>query len=312
MEDKINNIHDKFVRESFSDVERAQSFFEKMLPAELIKQLDFNTLKDTKESYIDKELSEYFSDLVFEVSLINTPETKTDVVMLFEHKSTPDKHVLIQVGYYMFAHYFKCVRQRKKMKVIIPVIYYQGQKKWTAPQPLDLFAGYPDAIKQFIPNLNHVFIALHLIPESDLLSIRNTLMATALVAQKWRFNPIKLADDLMKILSIFEDKDYDWNFLEMAFVYINNVSELETEDVKKIISAIPPKIKENIMTTYSKIKEEGRQEGRQEGILKGEHKKQIEVVLNCFDNKLPIPLIANITQLSEDDVIKILREYNKM
>ena len=98
----------------------------------------------------------------------------------------------------------------------------------------------------------------------------------------------------------------------MAFVYINNVSELETEDVKKIISAIPPKIKENIMTTYSKIKEEGRQEGRQEGILKGEHKKQIEVVLNCFDNKLPIPLIANITQLSEDDVIKILREYNKM
>ena len=61
------------------------------------------------------------------------------------------------------------------------------------------------------------------------------------------------------------------------------------------------------MTTYAKIKEEGKQEGRQEG----EYKKQIEVVLNCFDNKLPIPLIANITQLSEEDVIKILKEQKK-
>jgi len=74
-------------------VQRAHSFFEKMLPSELIAQLDKKTLKDTKESYIDKDLGENFSDLVFEVSLVGSPETKTDVVMLFEHKSAPDKQV---------------------------------------------------------------------------------------------------------------------------------------------------------------------------------------------------------------------------
>ncbi len=83
MEDKINNIHDKFVRESFSDVGRATSFFEKMLPPGLVEQLDFTTLKDLKVSYIDQELNEYFSDLVFEVSLTGNPDVKTDVVRSF-------------------------------------------------------------------------------------------------------------------------------------------------------------------------------------------------------------------------------------
>jgi predicted transposase/invertase (TIGR01784 family) len=303
MEDKINNIHDKFVRESFADVDRAISFFEKMLPSDLIDQIDMKTLKDAKESYIDKELSEYFSDLVFEVSLIGKTEVKTDIVMLFEHKSVPDKNVLVQVGYYMFAHYFKCVRQHKKMKVIIPLIYYQGQRKWKVPQLWDLFLGYPDIIKQYLPTLQHIFIALHSIPEADLLSVKNTLMASALVAQKWRFNPVKLADDLMKILSIFEDKEYDWNFFHMTFVYMISVSEIETDEIKKIINSIPPKLKESVMTTYAKLKEEGRQEG--------ELKNRIQIVLNSFENDLSVSLIANITKLTENEVQSILKEHGK-
>jgi len=59
-------------------------------------------------------------------------------------------------------------------------------------------------------------------------------------------------------------------------------------------------------------RQEGRQEGEQIGIQKGEHKKQTEIVLNCFDNNISIPLIANITQLTEDEVISILKENGKI
>ena len=287
-----------------------------MLPAELTSSLDFKSLKVIKETYIDSVLNEYFSDLVFEVSLSGNPPLKVDVVLLFEHKSKPDKYVLIQVGYYMFAHYLQCIRQRKKLKVIIPIIYYQGQRKWRAPQLWDLFGGYPDVIKKYVPTIQHLFIALHSIPESELLSVKNTLMASALVAQKWRFNPIKLADDMIKILSIFEDKEYDWNFFEMTFVYMVSVSEIETDDIKTIVNAIPPKIKENVMTTYTKLKEEGRKEGIEEGIdvgrKEGELNKLIQVVLNSFDNNITIPLIANITQLSEEEVVAILKQHGRM
>ena len=60
----------------------------------------------------------------------------------------------------------------------------------------------------------------------------------------------------------------------------------------------------------------GREEGEEIGIQKGEEigiqKNKIAVIINSFENKIPISLIANITQLSEDEVLKILREHEKM
>jgi len=63
-------------------------------------------------------------------------------------------------------------------------------------------------------------------------------------------------------------------------------------------------------------REEGREEGEEIGIQKGEQigiqKSKIAVVINSFENKIPISIIANITQLSEDEVVRILREHGEM
>jgi len=207
----------------------------------------------------------------------------------------------------MFAHYHKCVVQRKKLKVIIPIIYYQGHKKWKAPQLWDIFKGYPGVIKQYIPNFHHVFIALHSISNENLLSMKNTLMIAALIAQKWRFNPIKLADEMIRILSLFKDKNYDWNFFEMAFVYMLNTSELQTDEVKEILKSIPPNIKDNIMTTYALI----RDESEKIGIQKGKIEEKIEVIISLNDDKITVEQIAKYTKLSVEEVIKILDDFGK-
>ncbi len=72
------------------------------------------------------------------------------------------------------------------------------------------------------------------------------------------------------------------------------------------------------MTTYTRIAEENQQIGEQIGIQKGEQigiqkgeqigirNKQTEIVLKAYDNGVAIPLISNITDLSEEDVLNIL------
>ncbi len=60
MKEDINNIHDKFVRASFSDPERAAASFQTILPVELVNQIKWDTLKVLNESYIDDKLDEYF------------------------------------------------------------------------------------------------------------------------------------------------------------------------------------------------------------------------------------------------------------
>ena len=50
MQDGVHSIHDKFVRESFSDPVRAIAFLERFLPDEMINNLDLPTLRVLQES----------------------------------------------------------------------------------------------------------------------------------------------------------------------------------------------------------------------------------------------------------------------
>jgi len=149
MAKRSHNIHDTFVRESFSDPGRAVAFFERFLPENLVQHFDFKTLTVLNESYINETLKEHFSDLVFEISLKDETSVKTDVVLLFEHKSSPDRNVLFQVGHYMFAHWTKCLAEKGEPKPILPLIYYQGKKNWKVGHLPDLFKNYPKEIKNY-------------------------------------------------------------------------------------------------------------------------------------------------------------------
>jgi len=323
MAKKIHHQHDKFVRASFSDTGRAAAFFEQFLPEVLIDEIDLRTLQSLKESYIQGELGEHFSDIVFEVKSKVNHEVKTDIVLLFEHKSSPDRNVLIQVGHYMFSHWFKCINEKRELKVIIPLIYYQGKKKWIIPELVHLFPESSDYIKNFIPALRHIFISLNSIPDDSIAGIRDGMMAAAVMAQKKGFDMMKLAEDLIKIFELFPEKDSEGNFMQMIIVYVLSVSDFKDEELAKTLTFIPPKIKENIMTTYSRLIEKGEQigiqkgeqigiqKGEQIGIQKGKIEGKIEVVLSLYEDGITIPQISKYTKLSSEDVIRILKDHNK-
>ena len=99
-----------------------------------------------------------FLTWVFQVR--KTDDETLDLVLLFEHKSSPDKNVLIQLGLYMFSHWYKCINESKALKVIIPIIYYQGSKKWEQPRLAELFPNVTGALSDYIPLINHIFIAI--------------------------------------------------------------------------------------------------------------------------------------------------------
>lgn len=62
----IYNPHDKFFKETFGDVGTARSFLENYLPQEVWTLVDLKTVLPQKDSYIDQELQESFSDLLFQ------------------------------------------------------------------------------------------------------------------------------------------------------------------------------------------------------------------------------------------------------
>ena len=69
MKEDINNIHDKFVRASFSDPERAAASFQTILPVELVNQIKWITYffwglthKKSKDQQLVNRFIAFFHD----------------------------------------------------------------------------------------------------------------------------------------------------------------------------------------------------------------------------------------------------------
>ena len=82
---KVQNPHDKFFKETFSNVEVARDFMQNYLPEPILKIVDLQTLDIQKDSFIDENLKEVFSDMLFQAArAMNELEEKETGIQYFE------------------------------------------------------------------------------------------------------------------------------------------------------------------------------------------------------------------------------------
>lgn len=67
--DKLPNPHDRFYKELFSQPDTVADFVRHYLPEHLVAAIDLASLEIVKESFVDEELRQYFSDVLFGVKL---------------------------------------------------------------------------------------------------------------------------------------------------------------------------------------------------------------------------------------------------
>ncbi|HMP31361.1 MAG TPA: Rpn family recombination-promoting nuclease/putative transposase, partial [Saprospiraceae bacterium] len=201
MKKKIQNHHDKIVKETFSRPEVAKQYFDQFLPADLKDVIDIDSMNKLDASFIQEGLQEYFSDLIFQFRVKNSPKTLF-ISLLFEHKAHSDKYVHIQLGHYIFSQWIKEIKDRVELVPIIPFIYYQGKKKWKVLKTYDLFQEYPDEIKKYIPTFDFVFMALNTLSDETLNAITNAMLLVALLGHDPRVDIRTFVERLVKIMAL--------------------------------------------------------------------------------------------------------------
>jgi predicted transposase YdaD len=70
---RVINPHDKVIKTAYSDLENARSLLSDRLPDKVLKLVDLNTLEISKDSFIEKDLAEYHSDILYKVKLTKGP-----------------------------------------------------------------------------------------------------------------------------------------------------------------------------------------------------------------------------------------------
>ncbi|MCP4111769.1 MAG: Rpn family recombination-promoting nuclease/putative transposase [Desulfobacteraceae bacterium] len=119
--DKIVNPHDKLFRDTWSIKTVATGFLQNNLPENVLKLADLSSLEICKDSFIEKELEDFFSDLLYKISLKGVPGY---IYFLFEHKSYIEKHVHLQVLEYKTKIWRLHLKQNPKdrLPVIVPLV----------------------------------------------------------------------------------------------------------------------------------------------------------------------------------------------
>ena len=129
---------DNLFRETFSRRENASSFLETSLPRNLLEVIDLQSLEICKDSFIEKELEDYFSDMLYKVDFAGSPGF---IYVLFEHKSYDDKYLHLQLLEYMVKIWRLFLKQHENKEESISSGLSRKRSKNKPPLPIVLPIG---------------------------------------------------------------------------------------------------------------------------------------------------------------------------
>ncbi len=282
MPHKKTNKHDSFFKSLLSQKDMAMSFFEEYLPAPISGMLDLGTLALQNTSYLSGHLKTAFSDVVWRVS--TKDHTPIHISLLLEHKSYPDNFVAFQLLEYLALAYRKQAKPGKDPEVIIPILYYHGNRKWSYKSLPEHFSIYPNFLRNFIPHFESLFINLREMPQVQIQNLKNGMLRSAIMLQKHYFDPQELNRNIRNIVESLHPY-LDSNSSDLIFVYMIQNSNIDRKKLIQVVEDLPPTLNARVMSIYDELIQEGIEKGIERGIERGIEKGRTET-LEKFVKKL--------------------------
>ncbi|MGA1794656.1 MAG: Rpn family recombination-promoting nuclease/putative transposase [bacterium] len=297
----VTNPHDKFFKEFFSKEKEAREFLSLYLPEHIKKIIDLSTLSISKDSFIEKELQEYFSDILYKVEIQGQSAC---IYLLFEHKSYPDALVAFQLLRYMVRIWEQLLNQKQihpAFPLIIPLVIYHGKAKWRiGTQFSHLFSSHDPALSPYIPDFTYLLYDLsHL--SDDQIKGAVTLKAFLLLL-KYIFHDDfrKQFYDMADLFKELASKATGMEYLEAFLRYIiSTTDKINEQDIKEILTKTVPQGGDTIMPTIAeKWVQQGIQQGMRQGLLEA-----IQLGLELKFGTDGLSLYADISKI--DDIARL-------
>ena len=306
---KPRSLHDEAVKEYFSDIEMAKSFFTEYLPAEVVKNLDFNTLRICKDSFLNKRLAKYFSDILYQANIENID---IFIYLLIDHKSREEPFMGFQFLKYMVRIWELYLKQNKIKKdkkaetlpVVLPIVIYHGSKKWEVDKGFTSFFKAPEYLKDYIPDFNYQLYDISHVPDKEIKG--EVLLRILLMTLKYVFTPelnYKLREEIFPLFLELGDKNKGTEYLEVLLRYLTrSARNLPEKELNESVTQLFEKGGELMQTIASKWKREGKREGIREGKREGIREGIRETAKRMLLNDFSVEQVITATGLTEKEV----------
>ncbi|WP_028309770.1 Rpn family recombination-promoting nuclease/putative transposase [Desulfitibacter alkalitolerans] len=276
---KIQNPHDKFFKDTFSNTSVAKDFMTNYLPQSIMNIIDLYTLEPQKDSFINEELQEAYSDLLFKTT-INKREGY--IYFLFEHKSYVSKNIAFQLLKYMLEIWEVKVKKENsnELPVVIPLVIYHGKDNWKVKTTLgEMIKGYadlPEEVKKYVPNYEYLLYDISKYTDDEIKGEVQLRILLTIFRDIFKKDNKSISETILRAaesLRELDDKQKGIEYFETFMRYIFNAGQKLTkkdiDDIIKKIETTYPEGSEVVMNLAEQLKQEGREEGREEGKMKG-------------------------------------------
>ncbi|WP_460177484.1 Rpn family recombination-promoting nuclease/putative transposase [Thermodesulfovibrio hydrogeniphilus] len=289
-EKELQNPHDTFFKHIFSDPNKVKALLSILFP-QLFEHFTVNTIQhQPTEAFSVEDKQRLFFDVAVDCTLQQNP---LKFYFIFEHKSYPDKRVILQFLRYILSVWEKDLKEGRELTAVIPVLFYNGKAQWSIPtDTAQYFRQLPEEIKQYLLRLQYLFFDIRMIDDE-------------MTRQKIRQQQILMYElELMKLFATEAEKEEVLNTLieyweilrenlrdraslilnlKMVIIYIQQTFKIESKEIKEKIEG---KEVQEMKTLVDELIEEGFEKGVEKGIEKGLLIDAQEMVLSAIEAKL--------------------------
>jgi len=271
--------HDALFKKSLSDLKVARDFFHAHLPEVVKTAMDFNTLRLEKGSFIDEELRQTHTDMLFSVQLSSGTGL---LYLLTEHQSQPDNSMALRLLEYtvqIIRHYHN--KQGGKWPLVFPLVYYHGRQT-LARTTLDLMECFhsPQLAKIVMFNQIH-FIDLNKVEDKDITQHGLAAVMEILHKHVYQSNILPTLEFLAQEGLIQKARDtLGESYILGVLNYIYQQTDTaNVETVTQILTNALPTQEENIMTIAQRIAAKAREEAFEEA------RRESMTIAKCIEAK---------------------------
>lgn len=229
-------LHTKDVnsREIFKNDKLTSQFLRNYTNIPLFANVNPEDIEDVSRKYRAFLGVEYESDTIKKVHIRrqdSTEESEVYVISLIEHKSDIDYDVAMQLLKYMTVIWQEYKKKREKgnknvskrknfrYPLIVPIVYYEGAKKWTADFHLKNRIEYAEQMEKYIPDFMYQVVSVNQYTNEEL-SRKCDEMALVMLINK-----------------IQTPEDYE-EFRKVSEELINSIYGNASEEIKEIYQNI--------------------------------------------------------------------------
>ncbi|MGX5057135.1 Rpn family recombination-promoting nuclease/putative transposase [Enterobacter asburiae] len=306
--------HDATFKQFLTQPEIARDFMHIHLPAELRAICDLSTLKLESGSFVEDDLRQYFSDVLY--SLKTTAGEDGYIMVLIEHQSSPDKFMAFrQLRYAVAAMQRHLDAGHKKLPLVIPVLFYTGKR---SPYPystrwLDGFDN-PDLAGRLYSG-DFPLVDVTVIPDEEIMTHRSMAALTLLQKHIHQRDIATLTDQLVTLL--MADTLSSPQVMTLIQYLVQAGESADSEAFVRELAQRVPQHGDALMTIAQQLEqkgiekgiEKGIQLGEQRGMEKGRHEGKLEgkleVARTMLQNGLDRNTVMKMTGLTEDDLAQI-------